>query len=541
MSILSRRGYSVNKKTLRREVLQEYRKALTMTPFVEREEYAHLAQPIKMYQETDQRLYMPRFWACKNIGPPDIDKVNTKKFEKCPRLKFCGKMRPYQVPVVNATLKSLETFGGGVISIGCGAGKTSISINIACIKGIPTGVVCNTTSMMKQWHERIRQFAPEAKIGIVQRDRTEIEGMDFVIMSVKTLAMRDYPKDTFERLGMVIWDEVHLYPTTLFSLAFPKLTTKYSIGLSATPYRKDKCEEVIYNFIGPICYFKKRDRDTSIEARCVSLMMEDIETPTNKFGKIMYTSMAVATVKRPERTEFLSKLLCELTLDDRTILVLGEYVDQLKMLKKSLLAMRPMKPLEYEPKMAWLMGGHARLGENSNIKRLPKDLQRYIVEKYLVLREATVGLYIGAMKCDQRKISEGMDVILGTYKLASVGMDISSLNTLLFASPRKDIEQSVGRILRKQSGEGINPLIIDIIDNHGVFQSQGRVRKKFYKEYGYTIIHEKMLTDGTILSKRTIKSAEDTGTDDSNPIDCANDGPDDGVCEEESPKECMFD
>lgn len=526
MSILSHRGYSISKKTISPENLAIHRKALTIMPFVEREEYAHLAQPIKMYQETDQRLYMPRFYAIQHIGPPSIDKVTTKNYERSKRLKFSGEMRARQVPVVKAAIKALDTLGGGVISIGCGEGKTSISIYCACEKGLPTGVVCNTTSMMKQWHERIRQFAPDAKIGIVQRDRTEVEGMDFVIMSVKTLAMREYPKETFERLGMCIWDEVHLYPTTLFSLAFPKLTTKYSLGLSATPFRKDKCEEVIYNYIGPICYFKKRDRDTNIEARCVSLMMEDIEAPTNKYGKIMYTSMAVATVKRPERTEFLSRLLCELTKTDRTILVLGEYVEHLKALEKRLTKMLPQKPMEYDQKIAWLMGGNKRLGANSHIRRLPPDLRRHIVENYF-FRDATVGLYIGAMKCDQRKVSEGKDVILGTYKLASVGMDISTLNTLLFASPRKDIEQSVGRILRKQSGEGLKPLIIDIIDNHGVFQSQGRVRKQFYKQYGYTIIHEKMLPDGTVLSKRTVKSTDEA------------DDPAESQCEVIN--ECLFD
>lgn len=52
-------------------------------------------------------------------------------------------------------------------------------------------------------------------------------------------------------------------------------------------------------------------------------------------------------------------------------------------------------------------------------------------------------------------------------------------------SPRKEIEQSVGRILRKQKSEaGFSPLIVDIIDNHGVFKSQALERKKFYKQYG---------------------------------------------------------
>lgn len=104
----------------------------------------------------------------------------------------------------------------------------------------------------------------------------------------------------------------------------------------------------------------------------------------------------------------------------------------------------------------------------------------------------TTGLYIGEMKNDKRKISEACDIILGTYKLASVGMDIPALNTLVMVSPRKEIEQSVGRILRKQKSEaGFSPLIVDIIDNHGVFKSQSLERKKFYKQYGYTFSVER--------------------------------------------------
>jgi superfamily II DNA or RNA helicase len=115
--------------------------------------------------------------------------------------------------------------------------------------------------------------------------------------------------------------------------------------------------------------------------------------------------------------------------------------------------------------------------------------------------EKTCGLYIGEMKNADRKVSEAKDVILGTFKLASVGMDIPSLNTLLLASPRKEIEQSVGRILRKD--HEVHPLIIDIIDNHNVFKSQARERKKFYKTYGYTVVHIHVEPNGTIKSSRT--------------------------------------
>jgi superfamily II DNA or RNA helicase len=158
-----------------------------------------------------------------------------------------------------------------------------------------------------------------------------------------------------------------------------------------------------------------------------------------------------------------------------------------------------------------MMGWHKRCGAQSVLRQLgmPKEIGQ-LIASYLTV-PVTIGLYIGEMKNEQRKISEEKDIILGTYKLASVGMDIPALNTLVMASPRKEIEQSVGRILRKQKSEaGFSPLIYDIIDNHGVFKSQARERKKFYGQYGYTVVHLQMLCDGTILSKRTVKGKDGT-------------------------------
>jgi len=106
------------------------------------------------------------------------------------------------------------------------------------------------------------------------------------------------------------------------------------------------------------------------------------------------------------------------------------------------------------------------------------------------------------MKNEDRAKSRDCDVILGTYKIASVGMDIPSLNTLFLASPRKEIEQSVGRIFRK-SGK-LKPRIIDLIDDHNIFTAQARIRKDFYKQYEYTIVQSKVDYNGKVSSQRIL-------------------------------------
>jgi hypothetical protein len=122
-SIVSHRGYSISKKDTDKALISHYKDRLTVTPQVERQEYAHLVQPIPIYNETEQRLYMPRFFGLNEIGAASQDKLWSQRFAPNDRLKFSGSLRTDQHPVVDVTLKSLSERGGGVISVFCGGGK----------------------------------------------------------------------------------------------------------------------------------------------------------------------------------------------------------------------------------------------------------------------------------------------------------------------------------------------------------------------------------------------------------------------------------
>jgi superfamily II DNA or RNA helicase len=97
----------------------------------------------------------------------------------------------------------------------------------------------------------------------------------------------------------------------------------------------------------------------------------------------------------------------------------------------------------------------------------------------------SVGYYIGGMKEAALKQSEGKKVIIATYAMASEGLDIKTLTSLILASPKTDVCQSVGRILRQKHS---SPLVIDIIDEHDIFMSQWYKRRKYYKSQNYKIL-----------------------------------------------------
>ena len=99
--------------------------------------------------------------------------------------------------------------------------------------------------------------------------------------------------------------------------------------------------------------------------------------------------------------------------------------------------------------------------------------------------ENTVGYYVGGMKEIDLKKTEGCRIVLATYAMAAEALDIKTLSTLVMATPKTDIEQSVGRILR---AKGQNPIIVDIIDPHDYLKRQWNTRKAFYKKCRYQII-----------------------------------------------------
>jgi superfamily II DNA or RNA helicase len=90
------------------------------------------------------------------------------------------------------------------------------------------------------------------------------------------------------------------------------------------------------------------------------------------------------------------------------------------------------------------------------------------------------------MKEQALKETEGKKIVVATYSMAAEALDIKTLTTLIMATPKTDIQQSVGRILREKHS---NPIVVDIIDSHDTFQNQWRKRKTFYKKENYKIIH----------------------------------------------------
>ena len=114
-----------------------------------------------------------------------------------------------------------------------------------------------------------------------------------------------------------------------------------------------------------------------------------------------------------------------------------------------------------------------------------KNVLKYLHDAIEDRKIAPVGYYIGGMKAVDLEISETKKVIIATYAMAEEALDIKTLSTLIMATPKTDVRQAVGRILRQKHKQA---LVIDIVDSHDLFQRQWLKRKRYYKKQNYKII-----------------------------------------------------
>jgi superfamily II DNA or RNA helicase len=280
-------------------------------------------------------------------------------------------------------------------------------------------------------------------VGKIQGTTFDIQGKDIVIGMLQSLYDKDFGADAFSSFGMTIIDEVHRIGSEQFSRSLFKIITPYMLGISATVERKDKLTKVLYMFIGDKIYTEKREDEDLVCVRALQYMSNDTEfneTDVDFRGQPKYSTMITKLCAFAPRSDFIVRAIGDL---------LKESENQIMVL------------------------AHNRC------------LLKYLYESINHKQLASVGYYVGGMKQAALQETEEKDIVLATYAMAAEALDIKSLSTLVMVTPKTDIIQSVGRILRVRHD---NPIVVDIVDSHDLFQNQWTQRKRFYKKCNYKII-----------------------------------------------------
>ena len=435
---LGPKGYTIYKEHISIQEQQFIRTELNVKPYVPKSMGKVEAFPI--YRESHKKFYVPRYFGESIYG--DVDEIRIPDPQPI-NLKFNGELRDYQEKVVKIYKDNMSK-GGGLLEIPCGRGKTVMALKILSELKVKTLVVVHKGFLLNQWVERINQFLPDAKVGTIQGQTIDIEGKDIVIGMLQSLSMKDYPQNMFEDFGLTIVDEVHHIAAEVFVRSLFKIVTKYVLGLSATMQRKDGLSKVFKMFLGDIIYKEKPKGNDKVLVKVIEYKTSDDEFNETKYdfrGNPAYSSMISKLCTYNHRSEFIIKVVKDLYDEDnsRQIMILGHNKNLLTYLFKAI--------------------------EHRSI--------------------APVGYYVGGMKPDALKESESKKIIIGTYSMASEALDIKTLTTLVMATPKTDVTQSIGRILRTNHCQ---PVVVDILDTHDVFQRQGIKRRKYYVKQNYRII-----------------------------------------------------
>lgn len=405
------------------------------------------------YVKINDTVYveLPRYYAQSIFGNAEYSFHKPHKTN----YKFTAKLRPYQEIVIDNYMKGLKEFGGGLIKLGCGKGKTMIAIAITQLLGLKTLIVVHNTQLLGQWKDRISSVT-NARIGHIEGKICDIENTDIVVGMALTISKRDYD-GLFDQFGLIIFDEAHHYSSKEFSKTVRKTAFQYTLALTATPRRVDGLMKVMHWYIGPIVHTDGVRINPALMVKQVNFFTKDplfVEQkqwiPFQKKNVVSTVKMVSNIVEIESRNKLIVKILNGLRKErDRYILILGERTEQLKTIKEM----------------------------------LDKILNKEIKKGKLSEDECLTRMHTGEQSQTLRKEAlENGRVIFSSMPLGKEGMDAAKLNTLVLITSCKDAEQIVGRIMRADLEIGdIRPLIIDIVDDLSVYNTHAKQRANLYK------------------------------------------------------------
>lgn len=432
------------------------------------------SKKIKAYYEHPTRtdvVGVPRFWGLSMFGPPDKDiRTLGGALSSQPQMS----LRPLQERAVKSTLATLDLWGGATITADCGFGKTRLAVALASALGRKVLVLCNRDVLMEQWADVMRDLAPGWTLSWLQGspfDKKTVkvgsrvylgpsEPADVCLASITTLIGGTVPKEILAAFGTVIVDECHHLAAATLVHALPLCPARYVIGLSATPDRRDGLEHALYWLAGPSSFVYKRlpaitGQYGSVQIRHVkTLGCNNQEKIYEHTGQLAFAEMLTMLTRDVRRNKYILDTLCEClgTEGRKKIIVVSGNVEHCVTLHDAMVAKFP--------------------SASSTVA-------------------SSVSMAIVAGKTVQTVLAKDPNtrLVFATYSMLEEGYDDPLLDTLILATPRSRIQQTIGRVERSHEGK-LQPLVVDLVDTFSIYPNMWRKRETFYKSRGFDIVYE---------------------------------------------------
>jgi superfamily II DNA or RNA helicase len=343
-------------------------------------------------------------------------------------LVFHGTLKPFQQAAVDIMLS--KEFG--TLSAPTGSGKTIMALSMVAARRQPTLVIVHTKDLALQWIERIHSFLGIAKeqIGLIGAGKKNI-GSQVTVAMVQSLYK--CAQEVAAHIGHLIVDECHRAPSRTFTEAVTAFDARFMLGLSATPWRRDRLSQLIFWHLG----------DLHHEINKSSLVAE---------GHILDMEIIVRhTEFRPyyDPVNEYSKMLSELTSnDERNRLIAADVATEATANR----------------------GGGGICLLLSDRKRHCETLQAILKHKHSMDSH----LITGDLTTQRRRevigeLNQGnVRILIATGQLIGEGFDHSGLATLFLTTPVRfsgRLLQYLGRVLRPNQGLE-HARVYDYVDVH---------------------------------------------------------------------------
>jgi len=354
---------------------------------------------------------------------------------------FSGTLRPFQQVAVDRML----TKDFGTLNSATGSGKTIMALYMIAKRRQPTLIIVHTKDLAAQWTQRIESFLDigAAKVGLIGGGKKTL-GEEITIALVQSLYK--CVEEIAGKIGFLVVDECHRCPSRTFTEAVTGFDSKYMLGLSATPWRRDKLSQLIFWHLGDVHH--EVDKKHLIQTGDV-LPAEVIVRETS--FKPYYDPV----------NEY-SKMLSELTADtDRNVLIAGDVARESVSNTGICLVLSDRK-------------AHCE-----NLRALLKF--RFKVEAELLTGDLSMD---ERQKVIERLNQNKVKVVVATGQLIGEGFDCRDLSTLFLATPIRfsgRVLQYLGRVLRPAPDKKI-ARVFDYVDIHvDTLTKAAMARQKAYR------------------------------------------------------------